>query len=689
MSEIKKTIWKQRGRALTNAEKQRVNAISDFCGVSRLIAEIAFQRGYESVEAAYAFFHPSIKDLRDPFELPDMETATERIIGAINDHGKICIYGDYDCDGTSAVSILVGYLKRAGANVMYRIPNRLKEGYGLNFNAVDELSAEGVALLITVDNGIAAHKTVDYAASLGIDVIITDHHECQGDIPEALAVIDAKRLDTDYPFREMCGAGIAYKLVCALESMLITGQDLTPFLEVAALATVADIVPLRNENRVIVSLGIRSMNENLKNLGIRSLIEVGEIEAVSAGVIGFNIGPKINAAGRLGDAGEAVKLFLSTDQKEANQLALSLREKNKTRQDIEKAIYGEACDQIEKRSLDKDVFMIVDGKGWHSGVIGIVASKLQEKWYHPVIVIGIDENGEGRGSCRSVEGINIHEVLCTVKDLFTSFGGHEMAAGFSMSESNIDALRARLNIWSESHQAREHLTQTLYYDIFAKPEEISLEMMESAALCEPFGVGNPGIVVRADHVRPSDVRRMGMDNSHLLFRADGVRCVAFGKGERASELNYGNVSLLGAPRINEFREMRSPELMIKDIKSDVLYQNSACYALIQKIDLGETIEEIDLSAYKSRIIPTREDAAAIFRYLKSHDNRPFAFDELKALGEDMNSFKILACLKIFQETDIISYSLKKSIIFSKICPNPGKKDINKAPFMIKLNHYIF
>ena len=688
MAENTKTIWKQRGRELTNAEKQRVAAISDYCGVPKIIAEIVYQRGYESVEAAYAYFNPSLEDLHDPFLLPDMRLATARIVQGIENKEKICIYGDYDCDGTSAVSILVGYLKLAGADVMYRIPNRLKEGYGLNLGAVDALSADGVRLLITVDNGIAAHHTVDHATALGMDVIITDHHECQGDIPKALAVIDAKREDTNYPFRELCGAGVAYKMVCALESILKTGADLTPYLEVAALATVADIVPLRDENRVIVALGIRSMNENRKNLGIQSLMAAGEVAEVNAGRIGFNLGPKINAAGRLGDAGEAVALLLSADRDEADRLAASLSEKNERRQSIERAIYNEAVSRIEARALDRDVFIIVDGKGWHSGVIGIVASKLQERWYHPVIVIGIGEDGEGRGSCRSVEGINIHEALCTVKDLFSSFGGHEMAAGFSIDEGNIDALRARLGLWSETHHAEKHLVRTLLYDCAAAPEEITLELTEAAALCEPFGVGNPGIVLKTEDVKPTDVRRMGKDFSHLMFRVGDLRCVAFGMGERASELGGGNAAMLGTPTVNEFKGTKSPQLMVKALRGDVLYQNMTCYTLIQKIDRGEAIDGIDLAAQQSRLIPSREESAAIFRYLKSHDQRPFGFDELKALGEDLNSFKILTCLKIFQESDIISYSLKKSIIFSKICPNQGKKDINHAPFMLKLSQTI-
>ena len=381
-------------------------------------------------------------------------------------------------------------------------------------------------------------------------------------------------------------------------------------------------------------------------------------------------------------------LLLSADRDEADRLAASLSEKNERRQSIERAIYNEAVSRIEARALDRDVFIIVDGKGWHSGVIGIVASKLQERWYHPVIVIGIGEDGEGRGSCRSVEGINIHEALCTVKDLFSSFGGHEMAAGFSIDEGNIDALRARLGLWSETHHAEKHLVRTLLYDCAAAPEEITLELTEAAALCEPFGVGNPGIVLKTEDVKPTDVRRMGKDFSHLMFRVGDLRCVAFGMGERASELGGGNAAMLGTPTVNEFKGTKSPQLMVKALRGDVLYQNMTCYTLIQKIDRGEAIDGIDLAAQQSRLIPSREESAAIFRYLKSHDQRPFGFDELKALGEDLNSFKILTCLKIFQESDIISYSLKKSIIFSKICPNQGKKDINHAPFMLKLSQTI-
>ena len=311
---------------------------------------------------------PDFSDFYDPYGLPDMQKAVDRLLKAREQGEKVCIYGDYDADGTTAVSILMRYFKAIGIEAFYQIPNRLEEGYGMNIPALEAVIKMGATLIVSVDNGIAAHEQVDYCNEQDVDVIVTDHHECQGEVPRALAVVDAKREDSSYPFSELCGAGIALKMVMALDSVLELDSDLQEYIECAAIATVADIVPLKSENRIIASLGIDYLNTSPVNLGIRALIEVSELKRVNAGNIGFVIAPKINAAGRLGEAGKVVELYLTQDEVQAAEIAAYLSMENRKRQDIEQEILELAKAQVEQQHLDEQGIMVVAGDGWHPGV---------------------------------------------------------------------------------------------------------------------------------------------------------------------------------------------------------------------------------------------------------------------------------------------------------------------------------
>ena len=661
------------------------------CGLTPLSAKLLIKRGYDTADKAMAYLDPDFSDFYDPFELPDMQKAVDRLLKAREQGEKVCIYGDYDADGTTAVSILMRYFKTIGIDAFYRIPNRLKEGYGMNNPALEEVIEAGASLIVSVDNGIAAHEQVEFCNGKGVDVIITDHHECQGDIPAALAVVDAKREDSEYPFSELCGAGVALKIVMALDSVLGLDTDLQEYIECAAIATVADIVPLKSENRIIASLGIDYLNTSPVNLGIRALIEVSELKRVNAGNIGFVIAPKINAAGRLGEAGKVVELYLTQDEKQAAEIAAYLKLENQKRQDIEQEILERAKAQVEQQQLDKEGIMVVAGEGWHPGVIGIVASKLQETWYHPVIVIGIGEDGMGKGSCRSVEGFNIFEVLQSCSEFFTSYGGHEQAAGLSIPAKDIPAFAEKVNAYAAANGIGRLLTKTMYYDSVMEIDDVSEALVEELDQFEPYGVGNPGPVFLVEGLKPQDARKMGNDKTHLMFSIPPYRCVGFGMGNALDDGTDGQFSILCKPEINCFRDKKSVQLLLKDIKRSPFYHNQSAYNLVEQIKNAPASElpELGLTALDREAMNlTREDMKLIYGLMRQVQLKGASVDQIIRKFETLNVFKLLAGLNILQESELIRFRLKKGVVFCEILASNGKKDIQKAPLMVKLRTYL-
>ncbi|MDO4289111.1 MAG: single-stranded-DNA-specific exonuclease RecJ [Eubacterium sp.] len=679
------TIWKKRKN---KGETPGAAALlAEATGLSPAMAALLARRGYDTPEKAMAFLEPDVLDFHDPFGLPDMQRAMDRLVAARDKGELVCVHGDYDADGTTGVAILMKYFKQVGIKAFYEIPNRLEEGYGLNNAALDRIAEKKADLVLTVDNGIAAHDQAKHCAGLGMDLIISDHHECQGELPEALAVIDAKRPDSAYPFSELCGAGVALKIVQALDMALGLDSDLEEYIECAAVATVADIVPLVDENRIITFYGLESMNSGALNRGVRALIEVSELTEVSAGSLGFVIGPKINAAGRLGEADRVVELYLSEDDGKAQNIAAYLRNENKERQQIEQDILELARKQAEDQGLDKKGVMVVAGEGWHPGVIGIVASRLQEIWYRPAIVIGIDDKGVGKGSCRSVEGFNIFDALSSCGELFLNFGGHAQAAGFSIEADKIPALDAALNAYGDTVDLKHLLVKPMYYDGVLERAEISETLVEELSQMEPCGVGNPGPVFMMGPLTMENAKKMGSDKRHLMFSVSPYRCVGFGMGEILDGGDGGQFSILCKPEINCFRDKKSVQLLIKDIKRSPFSDNMEAWKLVERIRRAplEALPELTLSSEEfSKITLDRNILADLYKRLVRLPAAGIQFDVIVRKFEVYNRLRLLLALNVLAEAGLIVFKLRRGLLTCQCLEAKEKRDIEKTPLMVKL-----
>ncbi len=540
--------------------------------VSLLIAKLLLTRQIADAEAARRFLQPQREELYDPLLLADMERAVDLILTAVEEQDGICIYGDYDVDGITATSILYLFLKAIGGAVQYYLPDRMRDGYGLNEGAVRELAGRGIRLLVTVDTGISAVREVALAKELGLTVVVTDHHECQELLPAADAVIDPKRPDDSYPFKQIAGAGVAFKLICALTDRLrSTGAktdrlpDPFDYIELAALGTVSDLMPLIDENRIFVKEALQRMKKT-ENQGLKALLAAAEIEPdkVSSGAMAFRLGPRLNAAGRMGDASRGVELFIADNPERAAALAQELNEENKRRQETENRITEEALAKIAE-SGDQSKILVVAGEGWHHGVIGIVASRLLERFYRPVIVLAM-EGEKAVGSARSVAGFNLFEALCSCKDLFSKFGGHEMAAGMTLPVKDIDEFRQRLNEYAEDKLTEELLTPMESVDFVVELPEVSLSLLEEMELLAPYGQGNPEPKFLIEsHL--AEIRQMGKENQHLRLGLRRGRTivdgVAFFEGQEAERLSADfEVKAAGSFQINEWNGIKKPQLML-------------------------------------------------------------------------------------------------------------------------------
>ncbi|MBQ8073082.1 MAG: single-stranded-DNA-specific exonuclease RecJ [Clostridia bacterium] len=519
-------------------------------------------RGIDTPEKAERFLRPSLEDLHDPMEMRDMDRALTLIRMAIRRKDRMLVYGDYDVDGISAVTILLETLREAGAEADFRIPARHQEGYGLNERAVREIAAE-YQLLITVDCGITSVKEVRLAKELGLTVIVTDHHEVPEILPPADAAMDP--LLGSYPFRRLCGAGVALKICQALLGM----ESVEKKLEVAALATVCDIVPLMDENRVIVREGLARMAETVRP-GLRALMENARVAApVSAEDLGFRLGPRLNAAGRLADASLGVRLLMTRDPAEAKRLADQLEDSNRERQEMEKRMLQEAETLLpEQVDLRRDRAIILAGEDWNSGVIGLVAGKLCERLHHPTVVLS-RQGDQAVGSCRSIPGVNIWQMLNACGDLFLRFGGHEQAAGLTLPAEKISQFRQRLNDAIRENCPDSCFLPVREYDEEIPLEQVNLEMVEALEALEPVGCGNPSPVFLTRDASLQAARRVGKDQSHLklsLLAGDCVRDgIGFGLGDLADQ-PLNQVDVLFRPSRNEFNGRVTAQLQVQAMR---------------------------------------------------------------------------------------------------------------------------
>jgi single-stranded-DNA-specific exonuclease len=550
-----------------NYDDTLVERLCSEYGLSHLTASVLQNR--TDVVGGFTI-KPTFKEkFYDPLLLKDMDKAVERILDALDKNEKITIYGDYDADGVTSTSVLYLYLKERGACVSYYIPDRIDEGYGMNLAALDKIKAGGTELIITVDTGIAAADEIEYAKRLGIDVVVTDHHECKSSIPDCVAVIDPKRPDCPYPYKELAGVGVVFKLVTALEGGL--SEELAKAcLPLVSFGTVADVVPLTDENRRLVSLGLKYMSL-CENKSIKALMKASGLaeKTITAGKIGFVVAPRINAAGRLGNANKSLELFLCDDYEKALQIANELTEENKRRQSIESEIFKEAVEIIEKNNLHENKVMVVASKGWHQGVVGIVSSKITEKYYKPSILISIDGE-EGKGSGRSISSFNLFEALSHCEDLLSNFGGHELAAGLSISAGNIAEFADKINNYANNILSPEDFIPSLVIDANLKNSDLTIDSVGSLKKLEPYGMGNPIPVFSYNKARIKSLVTMS-EGKHikLSLLRDGceLEAVGFNMGKLAQTLKIGDiVDVAGTLDINEFRGEQKIQMFIKDLK---------------------------------------------------------------------------------------------------------------------------
>lgn len=661
-----------------------IDRLSEAAGISRLLAGIFISRGVTDIEYIKGFLHPGLDQLYDPFLLKDMGLASDRICSALSGGERIVIYGDYDVDGITSTSVLYDFLLSQGAKVDYYIPDRMDDGYGLSTGALDKVRQMGADLILTVDCGITAVDELEYIKSFGIQAIIIDHHECKDVLPGAYAVINPCRPDCTYPFKELAGVGVVFKLVQALCEKLKAGDIWKKYLDLVTLGTVADVVPLLKENRIIVKFGLKAVEDSV-NFGVRALLEVAGLagKPVTAYGVGFALAPRINAAGRIGSAMRAVKLFTTEDAQLAMQIAEELDAENRFRQEIETEILQQAVSYVDAQiDLEKEKVIVVCGSGWHHGIIGIVASKITERYHRPAILIS-EENGIGKGSGRSIEGFNLFKALVHCGALLEKFGGHELAAGLSLKTENLDEFRKMINSYADSVLSVADLLPYIRIDVFIGKEDITVQNISELELMAPFGAGNPGPVFAYEGLRISDIKTVG-DNRHLKLRLEEgglhIDAIGFNMGELAG--CYSAADMLDSVftlEINSWNNLNKPQLNLRDVRPsrEKNRERSISFCLDKYVVFnGSNDYNINIGGLQSlsssrleQILPERSDLAAVYQYIlafrrsrnSDKDIVRLEFEDLFKLagsisercGVCMDYFKLKRCIEILEEVKLL------------------------------------
>ena len=676
------------GPAGSRAELERA-------GLPPLCAAVLCARGVDTAPAASAFLAHGPNLLHDPFLLRDMEKAVERISRAIREQETLAVYGDYDVDGITATCLLTQFLRTLGGQVVSYIPDRTEEGYGLNNHAIDALARQGVTLIVTVDCGITAAQEVEYARALGVDVVITDHHQCKEVLPQAVAVVDPRRPDCSYPFPDLAGVGVALKLALALTAPAQRPQVLLDYGELAAIGTVADVMLLQGENRALVHLGLERLAD-CSRPGLQALLrEAGcpRGQVPTTVTIGYGLAPRINAAGRMEQAGTALELLLTQDPQRGTELAQELCQLNRLRQAIELEIF-QHCDQLltHTPALSAPVIVLA-GEGWHQGVIGIVASRLAEKFACPAFMISLDGD-KGKGSCRSFGGFNLFGALERCAPLLDSYGGHELAAGFSIRRDNIPAFRAALCQLVEEFAGHQPMESSLDVDCeIPHCSLLSTQDVESLSLLEPFGSGNPKPVFLLRSVcvlSHTDVG--GGRHLKLRLRRDGVvmDAIFFSANTAACGIENGQrLDIAFTLQINQFRGNRTVQLQLCDLRPAPT-RSQLERSLFHRLQAGETLSPWEASL----MLPQRRDFAHLWRYLEqlcAAGPAQAPMDQL--LRQVTRSFsghrsygKALVCLHVMDERGLIQVAVQNQQATVRLCRPREKVDLEQAGMMRQLRH---
>lgn len=656
-------IWRKR-----ESEEETVKRISAEYKITETTARLLCNRGIIDPEEVRLFLNPSFDCFHDPFLLKGMTEAVDRIIEAREQKQRVVIYGDYDVDGVTSTSILKMFLEESNFDVEYYIPDRLKEGYGINCDALQCIKNNGASLVISVDTGITAVEQAAYCKDINLDIIITDHHEPQEVIPDAIAVIDPKQEDCPYPFEELAGVGVTFKLIHALSTRLGNIDCIWKYLDIVAVGTVADIVPLINENRIIVKHAFETIPKTW-NIGLRYLLDVSGYEsdqAMTAGIIGFRVAPRLNAAGRLGDAKRGVELFTTQDEEKAREIAKALNEENANRQQLESDIYEEAVAIIDGSiDVEKSKILVVASEKWHHGVIGIVASRITEKYYRPSIILAV-EDGKASGSARSVEGFSIFSAIDSCKHLLDKFGGHEMAAGMSLQIDQVEAFREALNAFAKDAMTEDTLTPKLKYDLALAENGVSLHTIDEIDALRPYGMGNPepAFLVRTNI---KEARQIGKEKNHLKLAlgSKGIDAIGFGIGDYYHQLAANQeCKVVGKLSRNHWKGNVKPQIMLMDLH-------------VYDKQVKETYVREDFAViYKTMVNIGRIYGEKVtLQLIKEHIYGNF--------GKSLSETKIKNCLSVFEELGLIVYSWRGHIIEYKLVQ--GKKvDLSSSAIYTQL-----
>ena len=550
-----------------NLDNEKVEELVKKRHITNLLASILVNRGIIDGEKINVFLNPTRKDFYNPFLMPDMEIAVKRIVKAIENKEKIMIYGDYDADGITSITVLKKYLNEIGLKTGEYIPNRLNEGYGLNKDAISKIYNDGYKLMITVDCGISGLEEVDYANSLGMEIIITDHHEPAEKLPEAIAVIDAKRKDNKYPFNQLAGVGVVFKLIPAISTELkLEEKEYLKYLDLVCIGTISDIVPLVDENRVIAKLGLKLI-EKTKNIGLKTLLNIADLRKIDSTAISFGVAPRINACGRMGFQEEALQLFLTEDSGEATKIAKRLVQFNQERQAKEKQIFEEVIEKIEKDDKDKKCIVLAE-ENWHHGVIGIVASKITEIYYKPSILICL-EGDKGKGSGRSIPGFDLYTALTKCSDYIEKFGGHSMAIGITIKKENFEKLKEAIEKYAQESNISD-IMPIINIDKEINLKNINIEEVKSLELLEPFGEGNKMPIFLLRNLKIDSIRALsGGKHLKLTLKQDNniVDAIGFNMGDLSKEYLLGDkVDVVGTIEINSFGNKENIQINLKDIR---------------------------------------------------------------------------------------------------------------------------
>lgn len=667
-------------------DKERAAALAQTYGVPFFLAMLMNIRGLDDAAHLREFLGEG-EPLSDPFLLKDMDKAAARITRAVDNMEKIAVYGDYDADGVTSTAMLYSYLETRGADVIFYIPQREGEGYGMNMGAVEYLKEQGVSLIVTVDNGISSVQEVARANELGIDVVVTDHHRPQEILPDAVAVVDAYRPDDTSPYKHFSGVGIAFKLLMALEDGAGDVEDLLEaYSDLAAIGTIGDIVPLTGENRTLIRAGLERLSQSDRP-GVQVLLENAGIagKVLTSTNVAFTLVPRINATGRMGAPERAVRLLISGYEEEAEVLSEEICADNEERRRVEAEIAEAAFADIEAKGYMKDRVVVVDGENWHHGVIGIVASRVTERCGKPCMIISRGET-EAKGSGRSIEGFSLFEAICACGDLLIKFGGHPMAAGITLKPENIEAFRKRINQYAAEHFPQMP-TQTVTLDCKLNPAALSVSMAQSLTQLEPFGNGNPQPVFGLFNMELSNVTPVGGGGHlRLTLEKNGAVITAMRFNTKPEELPYhigDKIDLAVQLEAREFRGQPSLTVIVRDMKFAAFNteKNIASLASFEKWQRGEALSAED----KNRLYPDRACLAAIYRALRTVNGKET--DQVRFVsqfGKDMTLGLFKTALLVFEERGLVHSEIADDTFTATLIETSGKTDITRSPVLLAL-----